>query len=370
MKNNTLVLIDWVAGLVVSPLIILVKFVKMVVGSMYRPKRHGRLIIKFLGAGNYVAMVNIIDTNTTIVSAASNRSAIEQFLKPRSVIYINDSSLSVLVFTAMRAIACVLWGSFREVINLETESKFAKLLTALARSDQALGITNVHKSYLDYIVYDRYLVNPVMMGKSIAIELLTNFRLIRNEDAMAAIVQSQNDFLNAVQFHRGLKVVAFAPTGSDTDTIRRLRADLWKSVALRLISGFPDVRINVYFPTVLDPQYEEIYASLLGLQNIQFCVGTYTEYVEGIRESDLVVCIDSQTLHVANQYGVPSVCFFGPSSPYGVNHTLSTYPISLGAACSPCRHKYFCVPCNDQPVCMGFQEKDLEIFDNLKKMCP
>lgn len=369
MKNNTLVLIDWTAGLIISPLIILVKAVKKVASKFYRPQRNGRLLIKFLGAGNYVAMSEVIDDNTTLVSAASNRAAIERFLNPKAVFYIDDSGFLSLVKTALGAIFCVCKGSFHEVINLETESKFAKLLTALARADRTMGITNVHKSYLDFIIYDRCIVNPVMMSKDLAIELLTDFRLIQNPHAMASIKQSQMDFFEALEFPRGIRQVAFAPTGSDTDTIRRLHPEIWSRIATKLVASFPDIKICVYFPSQLDPQYQDISALLSQLAAVEICIGNYNDYVSGIERSDLVVCIDSQTLHIANRLDVPVVCFFGPSSPYGVNHTTSTCPISMAAACSPCRHKYFTIPCEGMPVCMDFQEIDLEVFDQLRSWC-
>lgn len=365
MKNNTLVLIDWGAGFLIGPLIIVIKILKKVASKFYKPKRSGRLIIKFLGAGNYVAMSNIIDDKATLISASSNKLAIDHFLMPKNVFYIDDSSLNSLLISSFGAIFFVLKGSFCEVINLETESKFSKLLVTLARSEVTLGVTNTHKSYMDMIIYDHYLVNPVMIGKADTLELLTNFRLIQNDHAIAAILKNQQEFLEEVRLKKSICNIAFAPTGSDTDTIRRLTPEIWHVAANKLLTTFPDAIINVYFSSENDIQYESIYSIFHSSERVNICVGSYSEYVAGISKSDLVVCIDSQTLHVANFYEVPTICFFGPSSPYGVNHTKRTYPVSLAASCSPCRHKYFEIPCRGQAPCMNFTELDLNIFDRL-----
>lgn len=369
MKNNTLVLIDWGVGFITGPIIIVAKLLKKIASKFYRPKRNGRLIIKFLGAGNYVAMSDIIDDQTTLISASSNKLAISHFLKTKNVFYIDDSSLLSLATTSLGAIFFVLKGSYCEVINFETESNFSKLLASIARADQTLGITNVHKSFMDMIIYDRYLVNPTIIGKSDSLALLTNFRLIQNEHAMAAILKSQHDFFQEVRFKKPVVKIAFAPTGSDTDTIRRASPAIWKIAAHKLLTIFPDAAIDLYFPSQEDMQFEQLSKVFANDQRVSVRVGSYSDYVAGIKNADLVLCIDSQTLHVANYYQVPSICFFGPSSPYGVNHTHLTYPISLGAACSPCRHKYFEIPCGGKALCMNFSELDLSVLDRLDRLC-
>lgn len=369
MKNNTLVLIDWVAGLVISPAIILVKVVKKIAAKIYRPKRDGRLLIKFLGAGNYVAMSDVIDNNTTLVSAASNRAAIENFLRPKALFYIDDSGFFSLISTALGSIVFVLKGSFYEVINLETESKFAKLLTALARTEKTLGVTNVHKSYLDALIYDRCLVNPIMVGKSDSIRLLTHFELLVNEYALASIKKSQLDFLSTVRFNRLINKVVFAPSGSDTNRLRRLNVETWALIAKKIHAKFPDAVVDLVFPSIHDWQYESMKKTLSLDSRYQIRIGNYSHYLKLLADADLIVCIDSQTLHIGSRLGIPVIGFFGPTSPYGVNHLPTVYPLSKAAMCSPCMHKYFVTPCQNKAICMQFDSADLDIFDRLDELC-
>lgn len=369
MKNNTLVLIDWTTGLAISPLIILVKAVKKLASKFYRPKRNGRLLIKFLGAGNYVAMSDVIDDNTTLVSAASNRAAIERFLNPKAVFYIDDTGLFSLVRTAVGATLYVLTGSFHEVINLETESKFSKLLTTLARSEETLGLTNIHKSYLDALIYDRYLVNPIMVSKSDAIRLLTKFELVVNKYALEPINKSQKDFIEQVRFNKTISKIVFSPTGSDTNTLRRLDVDVWTKIANKIFAKFKDVSIDIVFPNMVDWQYQPMGQAFALEPRCTMKIGSYEDYLNVLKEADLIVCIDSQSLHIGCRLGVPVIGFFGPTSPYGVNYASTVYPISKAAICSPCMHKYFVTPCKNTAVCMEFSDADLGVFDRLDELC-
>lgn len=108
---------------------------------------------------------------------------------------------------------------------------------------------------------------------------------------------------------------------------------------------------------------------LTGYSRCKMRIGSYSDYLHTLAEADLIVCIDSQTLHIGSRLGVPVVCFFGPTSPYGVNHVSTVYPISKAAMCSPCMHKYFNTPCEDKAICMKFEGDDLNIFDRLEELC-
>ncbi|QWD72711.1 glycosyltransferase family 9 protein [Polynucleobacter sp. UB-Raua-W9] len=331
--------------------------------------RQGRLIIKFLGAGNYVAMADVIDANTALISVLSNKVTIETFLHPKKVFYIDDSNLVALAFTSFRALLFTLKGGYHEAINLETESNFSKLLVCIARSDLTLGITNINKSFLDQITYDRYLVNPVMVSKPDSIKLLSNFQLMSNPHILGVIQSSQKLFLDSVRFPNGISTILLAPSGSDTNTLRRLNASVWEKIVERILSNFPNASIQLIFPNDCDWQYRELTSLLRGCKSITVQIGNYSEYLEQVKNTDLVVCIDSQTLHIATQFNIPVIAFFGPSSPYGVNYDKNIYPISQAPMCSPCVHKYFTTPCSDRAFCMDFEDSEIDIFDRLRTLC-
>ncbi len=332
------------------------------------PESNDRLLIKFLGAGNFVAMSDVIDKNTILVSVASNQHAIENFLKPKACFYIDDSNFLSLAITSMSAILFVCKGRFNQVVNLETESNFSKLLTTLAGARETLGLTNTHKSYLDAFIYDRYLVNPIMVSKSDSIRLLVDFQLVTNRHALASIKESQEEFLSAVRFHGPITKIVFAPSGSDTNRLRRLKDGIWQEIADKLFKKYPDISIDIIFPGVDDWQYQPMKLAFGARERCAIRIGSYSDYLNILTSADLIVCIDSQTLHISSQLGVPTVCFFGPTSPYGVKHASTVYPISKAGACSPCMHKYFSVPCKNKAVCMDFEMLDLNIFDRLDSL--
>lgn len=365
MKNNTLIFLDWVSGFFISPLIILAKLFQRYLSKKKKLNRNGQLIIKFLGAGNYVAMARVITDQTTLISAESNRAAIEYFLKPKEVFYIDDSRMIQLIKTTFGAIIFASKGAFNEAINLETESIFAKLLVTLSGSNLIMGLSNIHKSYLDAYIYDRYLVNPSMISKEQSISLLSNFRLILDSNLASSILNSQSEFYRNVKFKSPIRRVAFCPSGSDTDIARRISVDIWGVIASKLVKQIPGVKIDVYFQSKNDLQYQDMVDLLAGYVDIQFYVGSYENFVKGLAKQDLIVCIDSQSLHIANYYAIPVICFYGPTTPYAVSFSSTTYPISLSASCSPCVHKYFIKPCGNNPVCMNFLDDDLDIFDKL-----
>jgi ADP-heptose:LPS heptosyltransferase len=369
LKNNTLVLIDWFSGFFIIPFILFIKGVKKFIGIFCRTKKKGTLLIKFLGAGNFIAIKDAISSEATIVSVKNNRTAIEKFVNCKEVFYIDDTNFISLISSSLKAIFFVINKSYLRVINMETESKFAKLLSCIARSEETLGLTNQHRSYLDSILYDRYLVNPLMVSKSECINLLTKFEIKSNFHVLAAIKESQKSFIKNITFKNGITKIIFAPTGSDTNKLRRVDCLIWEKVLLKLRYNFPDALIHILFPNEIDWQYKDLSLSLAKYSICKFEFSSYENYLNHLLSSDLIVCIDSQTLQIASIIEKPTICFFGPTNPYNVANSNFIFPLSHSPICSPCMHKYFKFPCGGEAPCMLFEEKDLIIFDMLKKLC-
>lgn len=369
LKNSSLVTLDWVFGFFIIPLIFIIKGLK--IGAFFYNKSvsSGVLIIKFLGSGNLIAIREVITSETYIITAKSNFSAINKFLKHKKAFYIDDSNFFSLLTTSIFAIFFILNKRFARVVNLETESKFAKLLSCIARSEENLGLTNQHRSYLDKFLYDRYLVNPLMVSRADCIKLLTKFELKTNVYTSASIQESQNNFLTSITFKSGISKIVFAPTGSDTNNLRRVDANVWKNVLIKLYRSFAEVEVYFLFPDSNDFQYQSIRNSLSLFKTCKFEICNYDNYLYHLRNCDLIICIDSQTLHIASVFKIPTICFFGPTNPYSVNSSNFIYPISHSPMCSPCMHRYFKSPCDQKAPCMLFQDEDLAIFDSLKKLC-
>ena len=92
----------------------------------------GILIIKFLGAGNFIAIQDtLVNKDVDILSAKSNANAIAKFNIGNRVFLIDDSNLFNLIISSLNCISRLIFINYQQVINLETESKFAKFVTAL-----------------------------------------------------------------------------------------------------------------------------------------------------------------------------------------------------------------------------------------------
>ncbi len=366
MKNNHLVMIDWIIGLGINPIIFFIKILKICLSKIYNPKRNGYLIIKFLGAGNYIAINSCINSNVDLVSAISNKNTIEYFLKPKNIYYINDNNFLLLVITSIKTIILLFLRSYECVINLEAESTFAKFIAITVRSNKIVGLTNKHRSYLDYILYDKYFVNPLMINKSEIIDLLINYKIKKNNHVISAVNNSKTFFINNLRSNNYVfSNIIFSPAGSDTNNLRRLKSQTWELIYNKIIDINPNCNINILFPSKDDIQYDSLVNLFPKSSSLTFTIGDYHNYVESIKFADLVFCIDSQTLHIANEFKKPVVCFYGPTSPYGVNYSKFIYPVSKAAMCSPCMHKYFIAPCNNSAFCMDFDSSDLEFINDI-----
>jgi len=162
------------------------------------------------------------------------------------------------------------------------------------------------------------------------------------------------------------KELLIAPTCLLTDKNRRLRIEVWEHV-LNCFGPFYEA-INISFPSVNDSQYEEFIAltGRLPFNNVHLLIEQYNDFVYRISNSNLVITIDSQALHIAQHYSKDVVAFYGPTSPYGVRLASSTKVVSKNLECSPCTHKYFREPCNGVIGCMRYNFDEInEIKNNI-----
>lgn len=361
MKNNQLVFLDMLIGFVLLPTCIFIRFVRRGLGKFLPVRFEGVLVIKFLGAGNFLAIKDTIDgRDVDVVTASSNAGVLKSFSIGKKAYIIDDSSLFRLCLSASVCCFKLFFRHYHQVINLETESKFAKFLTALTSAQVLSGITNVHKSYIDLWLYDRYLVNPLMLNKATLIAQLEGFHASPNQYIQSSISKHCEQFNRSLL--KAVSSITISPTCSNTDQMRRLSEQGWISVldALHSVKGVE--HIDAVFSSQTDPQYQlfkELQARFL-LLDVK--VTSYQEFVEQIKFTDLLITVDSQALHLRQQFGAAAVAIYGPTSPFGINLNLTTYPITRSLVCSPCTHKYLKLPCHGKAPCMDF---DMDAFDIL-----
>ena len=366
MKNNHLVILDLIIGFFLLPLCLIIRGLRRMLSKIFKANYRGILIIKFLGAGNFIAIQDtLLNKDVDILSAKSNANAIAKFNIGNRVFLIDDSNLFNLIISSLNCISRLIFINYQQVINLETESKFAKFVTALTSAKVLSGVSNAHKSYIDYFLYDKYLVNPMMLNKPEVINLLLDFKAITNHYMEHALDVHRRDFLLNISLS-DVKKVVISPAGSNTDTIRRLSIDGGWSVVMNYLCALDGVDfIDIVFSSALDQQYSEFIVLCQRYSKVKIHITKYDEFIQKIKDSDLVLTIDSQALHIAQQFKKPTISFYGPSIPFGVNFEKTTYPVTRSLICSPCMHKYISKPCKDLAPCMKFDRKQFEVLTQI-----
>ena len=363
MKNNDLVLLDMIFGLVLLPLSLTIRALRRFLSKIFRLNYEGILIIKFLGAGNLIAIKKSINEKSTdILSAKSNSSAIAKFNIGNQIFLLDDSSFLRLIFSGIICTFRIVFKNYEQVINLETESKFAKFIITLTSTKVLSGVSNIHKSYIDLYIYDKYLVNPLMLNKPEIIDLLLNFKKIKNKNLEYSLNEHRKNFLLNNNLN-DVKKIVISPAGSNTDTIRRLSVDYGWNTIINFLNSLEGVEsIDIVFSSSSDQQYLDFQSLTKKYHLLKIHITTYDEFVEKIQESDLLFTIDSQALHIGQFFSKLSIAIYGPSTPFGVNFENTTYPISQSLICSPCRHKYLRLPCGGKAPCMDFDDNHFEIL--------
>jgi ADP-heptose:LPS heptosyltransferase len=366
MKNNHLVILDLIIGFVLLPLCLIIRGLRRLLSKIFRVKYRGILVIKFLGAGNFVAIQDtLLHKDVDILSAKSNGAALAEFNIGNRIFLIDDSNLLRLIVSCFDCVSRLLFVNYQQVINLETESKFAKFVTALTSSKVLSGVSNVHKSYIDYFLYDRYLVNPMMLDKPDVINLLLDFKTVTNPYMEYALDAHRREFLLNISLNN-LREVVISPTGSNTDSIRRLSVDGGWDVIMDHLSAIDGIEcVDVVFSSKSDQQYDEFVILSQKYPVVKISITKYGEFIKKIKDCDLVLTIDSQALHIAQQFKKPTIAIYGPSTPFGVNFAKTTYPVTRSLICSPCRHKYLSLPCHGLAPCMNFDRSRFEILSKI-----
>jgi len=155
------------------------------------------LIIKFLGAGNFIAMADALKfEGCTIVSVQGNESALKEFVPSAELILINEKSLVQLVLAVAAALTKLLLGRYSKVINLEAESSFAKFIATVPYSDELTGLSNKYKSISDWFFYDYHLVSPSNLNRDRILKILLRHEQPQVNEVNALTLNALNDVGN------------------------------------------------------------------------------------------------------------------------------------------------------------------------------
>lgn len=365
MNTKSLLLID----IIFSLFFILISLIFRLKGKFLKILRIKRstnkfLIIKFLGAGNFIAMAEILNVSGChIVTVISNQSALNEFIPNANLILINDNKFYNLFSSTFLIFFNLLFSSFDKVVNLEAESSFAKFISSIPFSNEVNGLSNKYKSILDWYFYDYHLVSPSNVGRDRILKILLRLGQPKINVANALTLNLFNQVNEYNDFVPIKDIVFITPTCSMTDTNRRLNIEIWEWILQKLSKEFKSVIVG--FPSNKDLQYCEFQSLLLqnSFENVVIVVESYMNFLMRIKSCNLLITIDSQALHIGQQLGKKVLCFYGPTTPLGIKLSNYTYAASKELECSPCTHKYFLEPCRGSVDCMRFtKDETISIF--------
>lgn len=366
MSSNILIILDTFFGFFLLPIGIAFKFFIRFVRAFFNLNTKKILVIKLLGAGNFLAMQSSIKNySADIVTVRSNIKSLKHFNIGNHLYVIDDRNLFLLVFSSLKILFLLFFKSYDQVINLEIESRFAKFIALIVPSNRICGLTSHNKSYLDQIIYDQYLVSPLLLSREEIIGQLVKFNPKKNIHIESLLDSNRIEFFKKIKKINFIRFVSIFPSCSSTDEYRRLEFDDWKRVILKLVHNKKIGNISIVFQNNKDLQFNLFHNFLneLGNKKLKIKLTKFYEFASVVKRSDLVVTVDSQALHVAQLYKKRVIAFYGPTSPFGVNLAKNTYPISNSLFCSPCTHKYTRLPCSGKKPCLNFKESDFDIFN-------
>jgi len=324
------------------------------------------LVVKFLGAGNFIPISEIINhSNFDIVTVKANQKTLQKFAEKASTLLLDEKSFLTVLYSSVILIFRLFGRKYTKVLNLESESTFAKFICSIPGANKRLGISNKHKSFFDSIFYSSYLVNANLASKADVLRILLDYSEIKNLEIDKLVSIHNNKFVKKYS-KECFSHVALAVTCSKTDNNRRVNAYLW-SVILEAFEK--NVSIKILFDNEKDPQYKDFINLTKSMKNAEVVLTDYDNFVDLIKQSDLVISLDSQALHVAQKFQRPTIAFYGPTSPYGVNFNESTYAVSKSLLCSPCVHKYHKLPCRGKSGCMNFEKEEIISLIGHLKSC-
>ena len=361
-KNILLLLIDSTIGSLLLFVGLIFKLVYKLLNLKYSSDKV--LIIKILGAGNFYAIDEILEGDNVFVVTSKANFFVLKKINPKIQIYaINDKNLLSLTTSTSYLIINLLKNNFSQVINLESESKFAKFLCSITRANKVSGLSNKNKSFSDALIYDNYLVSPFLLSKTKQICQLIKFTKIINPAMKSLVDIQQEKFIKILDLEPSLYVTV-TPSCSETDNLRRLKNPDWEYVLKQLSSIDKVAKIKVIFQNENDSQFD-FFISLQ--RKFEILITNYDQFVDNIKKSNLLLTIDSQALHIGQKFKKLTVCFYGPTNPFSINIIDSTLPIYQSLECSPCTHKYLKLPCSNKAPCMNFNKKELDLTKFINK---
>jgi ADP-heptose:LPS heptosyltransferase len=366
MNSNKLIFLDSIIGIILIPCSIAIKITRRIINKFIKKQFKNKLLIKFMGAGNFIVLADILNRELIdIITTSENNNVLNYIGHKGKRYFIDHGNIFKLFTTTVICLFKLSLNNYYQVINLESESKFAKFIATFVSSKYLVGLTNTYKSISDALIYDYYMASPQLVYKDEVLLQLINYSPTINLLSNSLVCMQQNIFFEKNLTNKEIKNITITPSCSNTDNLRRLSKEVWLEVINLTIRRYGMVNINVLFQNSKDEQYSIFNEFQYLYHNINIVSSSYTDLIAEINKADLIITVDSQALHLAQIMNKKTIAFYGPTSPFGINIGVNTLPISRSLTCSPCTHKYLKLPCNNNAYCMNFNLNELSIITRI-----
>ena len=173
-------------------------------------------------------------------------------------------------------------------------------MSLIVPSNILSGISSHNKSFLDSIIYDKYLVTPMLANRNEIISQLISFSPKKNSHLDLLIKHQQNNFKRKFLPLESINTVAVFPSCSSTDNLRRLNMSDWLIVLKKLSNNKRTKKITLIFPNKNDIQFLafEKLTKQLDLKKIGLKITIFEQFVDEVKGCNLIVSVDSQAIHI------------------------------------------------------------------------
>lgn len=374
----------WLGSLVLFCLFVPVR----IVGLLLRRKHQLELsrhicVIKLLGGGSLFMILPSLqaikqkypDKKISILCSKGTFHFAKAFQVFDEVRVIDDQSLFGLFVSGLKN----LWWLRTKVdttIDLEVHSRLTTVLTTLALIRNRIGLINqnslwrkriyTHAIYVNLVqsLYDSYEAVAALFGITNLLPQASQTELKQKLSSLAKDKTPKSDQLN----------ICLGLGCSDLALERMMDIKLWaellekisqsRAVHFFFLGGARDAELaEALFQNT--PRLRELSTNLCGQLKVE-------ESMAVIDRAQAFLGIDSALIHIARFLAVPTVSFFGPTSPHGL---LRKLPILeqvhySSVYCSPCVHLSESPPCHGQNICMNHQNRFQDVVQFLAQIQP
>lgn len=340
------------------------------------------VIAKYLGIGSIIQATPLLkamktkypDSLLIFLSLKSNEGLLSRYKFIDQIICVDDSSISRVILTSLRAIVELIFQRIDLFLDLEAHSTYGSLMCFLSCSKNRLGFSlededhraflYTHLLYLNTNFPIRYCYSQ--LGQLAGMErpegliepLCPDFHKSDHE----SVQKKMKEIFNL----ENSGIIALNPNASDLRYERRWSRENFAAVARYFANqGYAVALVGASS----EYEYVEGIVEMVGdgAQKVYNVAGKFSllEFFVFLKNCCLLVTNDSGVMNMALTLPIPQLLLAGPVDPeqYFLPNDRRTY-IYHQTYCSPCTHYIATPPCGGNNICM-----QLIRFEEVIRIC-